>query len=77
MTFLAVQLVWLLCLSLFGPFRANNEANDAAVVSLLMGEQYGYVQGAMALGKSLIDVKSVLPRVLMVTPEVTRDSFQP
>ena len=33
----------------------------------------GYVQGSMALGQSLVDVHSIIPRVAMVTPDVPLD----
>ena len=56
--------------------QARAQEVKAAIVTLLMGEQSGYVQGAVALGQSLIDVKSVLDRVCIVTPEVPRENFR-
>ena len=49
-----------------------------AAVTLVTGVESGYSSGAIALGQSLIDVGSKLRRVVMVTPEVpkeTRDSM--
>ena len=49
-----------------------------AAVTLVTGVDSGYSSGAIALGQSLIDVGSKLRRVVMVTPEVpkeTRDSM--
>ena len=51
--------------------RSRKEKVDA-VVTLVAGEQSGYDSGAIALGQSLINVKSKLHRVLMVTPEVAK-----
>lgn len=55
----------LLCVGYREPTRDKN-----AVVTLVTGVNSGYVAGANALGQSLIDVKSKLRRVVMVTPEV-------
>jgi alpha-N-acetylglucosamine transferase len=49
-----------------------NERN--AVVTLVTGHSSGYVSGAIALGQSLIDIGSVLKRVIMVTPDVEKAS---
>ena len=45
-----------------------------AVVTLVTGKASGYVSGALALGQSLVNVGSRLPRVVMVTPEVETSS---
>jgi lipopolysaccharide biosynthesis glycosyltransferase len=42
-----------------------------AVVTLVMGDNTGYVAGAIALGQSLIEVKSQMQRVVLVTPDVS------
>jgi hypothetical protein len=52
--------------------REINERN--AVVTLVTGSSSGYVSGAIALGQSLIDIGSVLKRVVMVTPDVEQAS---
>jgi alpha-N-acetylglucosamine transferase len=49
-----------------------NERN--AIVTLVTGHSSGYVSGAIALGQSLIDIGSVLKRVIMVTPDVEKAS---
>lgn len=44
------------------------------MVTLVTGTDSGYVSGALALGQSLVNVGSQLPRVVMVTPEVEASS---
>ncbi len=56
----------------YGVYAAKSRKEKVnAVVTLVAGEQSGYDGGAVALGQSLINVKSKLHRVLMVTPEVS------
>ena len=45
-----------------------------AAVTLVTGDDSGFSLGAIALGQSLIDVGSKLRRVVMVTPDVSKES---
>lgn len=47
--------------------------DKTAVVTLVMGES-GYVAGAIALGQSLIEQGSKMQRVVLVTPDVSKES---
>lgn len=64
---------WLLhCSFLLSCSSSSSPRN--AVVTLVTGSTSGYVSGALALGQSLLNVGSQLPRVVMVTPEVEASS---
>jgi lipopolysaccharide biosynthesis glycosyltransferase len=58
--------------------RSLTSSKGSAIVTLVMGDEknQGYIEGAIALGQSLKDVKSVLPRVCMVTPEVPHSTYK-
>ena len=43
---------------------------NTSKVTLVMGSEEGYINGALALGQSIIDVQSKLVRVAMVTNDV-------
>jgi len=49
-------------------------ARRYAVVTLVSGASSGYTSGAIALGQSLVDVGSKMSRVVMVTPDVDKQS---
>lgn len=70
-TFIQITMVYS-CIMCNGYREPSREKN--AVVTLVTGVNSGYVAGAIALGQSLIDVKSKLRRVVMVTPEVESGS---
>ena len=67
-------LLFLITLSVFGSGHREPTPDKNAVVTLVTGVNSGYVAGAIALGQSLVDVKSKLSRVVMVTPEVDQGS---
>ena len=52
----------------------SNENSDNAFVTMITGKGEGYVSGAITLAQSLIEVKSKLPRYVMVTPDVPESS---
>eukprot|EP01041_Mallomonas_annulata_P013546 gene13546-28732_t len=53
-------------------FAKKSQRN--AVVTLLMKPSSGFISGALTLAQSLIEVKSTLTRVIMVTPDVDENT---
>ena len=49
---------------------AYGKTPELAIITLVTGTESPYTAGAMALGQSLVDVGSTLPRIVMVTPDV-------
>src|SRR6056300_674928 len=50
------------------------DMDEYSIVTLVSGTDIGYVSGAIALGQSLIDSSSKIPKLAMVTSEVSQES---
>eukprot|EP01041_Mallomonas_annulata_P010096 gene10096-21036_t len=67
------SLFFIVVLALIVPCITKEEAALVTLVSGAGDKGVGYMQGAVALAQSLIDIGCILPRVALVTPEVRKD----